>query len=73
MIQKYNTSHISVSGVLNKGQTNLAHIIFYQIHQVAARATKLVLGVQLGPPIWGKVRLYEVTDGTIQKSNGGFL
>jgi len=70
MIQKYITR--KCQRFTEQGPNKFGSYIFYQIHQVAARVTKLVLGVQLGPQ-FGGVRSYEVTGSTIQKSNGGFL
>jgi len=46
--------------------------IFYHIRQVAARIAKLVLGVHLRPQFWEE-EVVGVSDGTISKSDGGFL
>ena len=46
--------------------------IFYHIRQVAAPVVKLVLGC-IWDPILGKGRSYGVSNGTVRKSDGGFL
>ena len=60
---------IMTSGTLHSCFDNIFHHIFH----VAAHIAKLVLGMHFELPFWRNGRLYGIGDGTIQKSDSGFL